>query len=323
MAPKFIDIRLLLDRLSQLSFDLSTVKKYSFFIHLFIIFLFAKSISDIVVSYVDHRIEPSLIKKERPRIAPLRPPRPKAEAVSINEFNAITRRNIFNPNAKEEDLVAELLREGKGLLDESGALTTSLPFELVGTIILSDPKRSIAAIKNKQDNLIESYQVNDMIGQQAKIFKVDAEKVYFQNIQTGAIEFIALKEDKISTATAFGPVADVGSGIRQASEDRFVIDRGALETSIANPSEILTQARAVPNIVDGKIKGFSIFSIKPGSVYEKLGIRNGDIIMRVNGVDLDSPAKALEFYGTIASASEITLDLERGGSKKTVNYTVR
>lgn len=322
MTPKLIDIRLLLDRLSQLSFDLSTVKKYSFLIHLFIIFLFAKSVSDIVVSYVDHHVEP--IKKLPPRTAPLRPPRPpKIEAVNINEFNAITRRNIFNPNAKEEDLVAELIKEGKGVLDEAGALPTSLPFELVGTIILSDPKRSIAAIKNRQDNLIESYQVNDFIGQQARIFKVDAEKVYFQNIQTGALEVIALKEDKTSTPSAFGPVADVGSGIRQTSEDRFMIDRGALETSIANPSEILTQARAVPNIVDGKIKGFSIFSIKPGSVYEKLGIRNGDIIMRVNGVDLDSPAKALEFYGTIASASEITLDFERMGSKKTVTYTVR
>lgn len=321
MARRLIDIRLLLDRLSQTSFDLSTIKKYSFFIHLFIIFLFAKSVSDMVVSYVDHRMEPQIMKYEAPRFRP--PLLPKARAVSLNEFNAITRRNIFNPNAKEEDLITEILKEGKGLLDESGALPTSLPLELVGTIILSDPKRSVAAIKNTQDKLTESYQADDLIGGEAKVFKVEAERVYFQNIQTGALEFIALKEDKISLPSGFAPVLDTGTGIRQSSEDRFVIDRGALETSIANPSEILTQARAVPNIVDGKIKGFSIFSIKPGSVYEKLGIKNGDIIMRVNGTDLDSPAKALEFYGAISSASEITLDIERGGQRKTVNYSVK
>ncbi len=321
MARKMIDIRLFLDRISQTSFDISTIKKYSFFIHLFIIFLLAKSVSDIVVSYVDHRIEPRIMKYEAPRLKP--PPLPKERAVSLNEFNAITRRNIFNPNAKEEDLISEILKETKGLLDEGGALPTSLPLELIGTIILSDPKRSVAAIKNTKDNLTESYQADDLIGGQAKIFKVEAERVYFQNIQTGALEFIALKEDKTLLPSGFAPVADAGTGIRQTSEDRFVIDRGALETSIANPSEILTQARAVPNIVDGKIKGFSIFSIKPGSVYEKLGIKNGDIIMRVNGTDLDSPAKALEFYGAISSASEITLDIERGGQKKTVTYNVK
>lgn len=321
MARKLIDIRLLLDRVSQVSFDLSTVKKYSFLIHLFIIFLFAKSVSDIVISYIDHRMEPQIVKYEAPRFKP--PLLPKARTVSLNEFNAITRRNIFNPNAKEEDLIAEILKEGKGLLDESGALPTALPLELVGTIILSDPKRSVAAIKNTQDKLTESYQADDLIGEQAKVFKVEAERVYFQNIQTGALEFIALKEDKTPLPSGFAPILDAGTGIRQASEDRFVIDRGALETSIANPSEILTQARAVPNIVDGKIKGFSIFSIKPGSIYEKLGIKNGDIIMRVNGTDLDSPAKALEFYGAISSASEITLDIERGGQKKTVTYNVK
>lgn len=321
MARQWIDIRLLLDRISQTSFDLSTIKKYSFFIHLFIIFLFAKSVSDIVISYIDHRMEPQIVKYEAPRFKP--PILPKARAVSLNEFNAITRRNIFNPNAKEEDLIAEILKEGKGLLDESGALPTSLPLELVGTIILSDPKRSVAAIKNTQDKLTESYQADDLIGEQAKVFKVEAERVYFQNIQTGALEFIALKEDKTLLPSGFAPILDAGTGIRQASEDRFVIDRGALETSIANPSEILTQARAVPNIVDGKIKGFSIFSIKPGSVYEKLGIKNGDIIMRVNGTDLDSPAKALEFYGAISSASEITLDIERAGQRKTVTYNVK
>ncbi|MEK7791118.1 MAG: type II secretion system protein GspC [Deltaproteobacteria bacterium] len=321
MARKWIDIRLLLDRLSQTSFDLSTIKKYSFLIHLFIIFLFAKSVSDIVISYVDHRMEPQVVKYEAPRFRP--PLLPQARVVSLNEFNAITRRNIFNPNAKEEDLIAEILKEGKGLLDESGALPTSLPLELIGTIILSDPKRSVAAIKNTKDNLTESYQVDDLIGEEAKVFKVEAERVYFQNIQTGALEFIALKEDKTILPSSFAPPPAVGAGIRQASEDRFVIDRGALEASVANPSEILTQARAVPNIVDGKIKGFSIFSIKPGSVYEKLGIKNGDIIMRVNGSDLDSPAKALEFYGAISSASEITLDIERAGQRKTVNYSVK
>ncbi len=321
MAPK-LDIRLLMDRLSHLSFDLQTFQKYAWMVHLLIIFLLAKSVSNIFVHYLDHRIQEPVTQapSQRPTLPVLTQPAYPAR----EEFKNITRRNIFNPNAKEEE-IATPIAKGTGVLDEAGAVPSTLPLELVGTIILTDPKRSVSAIKDKGQNRVESYQVGDVILGKAKVFKIEAAKVYFQNTDTGGLEFIQSKVDEKSTGSGFATAAptDIGGGIRQMGEDRFIIDRGALEASLANPNDILTQARAVPNVVDGRIQGFRIFSIRPGSIYEKLGIRNGDVILAVNGIALDSPAKALEFYGAISSASEINLDTEREGLKHSKTYVIK
>ncbi|MBI2645999.1 MAG: hypothetical protein HYW85_03060 [Deltaproteobacteria bacterium] len=321
MAPK-LDFRLFLDRLSHISWDFTTIQKYAWILHLFIVFLVAKSASNIAVNFLDQKIQ-GPTKKEATHLIQPTPTAPKIVYPTKEQLNVITKRNIFNPKAPEEDVFTSERAKGAGL-DEAGAIPTSLPLELVGTIILSDPRRSVAAIKDKGLNQTESYQIGDLIGKRAKVFKVESHKVYFQNVDSGIFEFVEIREESKSLSSApSGPSADLGTGIRQAGEGRFVIDRGALESSLANPNEILTQARAVPNIVDGKIKGFRIFSIKPGSIYEKLGIHNGDVILRVNGIELDSPAKALEFYGAISSASDISLDVDRNGQLMSNNYTIK
>ncbi len=322
MIPK-LDFRLFLDRLSHISWDFTTIQKYAWVLHLLIIFLVAKSASSIAVNFLDQKIQ-APAKKEKVHVVQPLPQTPEILYPTKEQLNVITKRNIFNPKAPEEDVFMAERARGAGL-DEAGAVPTSLPLELVGTIILSDPRRSVAAIKDKGLNQTESYQVGDVIGKRAKVFKVERNKVYFQNVDSGTFEFVEIQEDTkgLSAGPSSGPSVDMGSGIRQSGEGRFVIDRGALESSLANPNEILTQARAVPNIVDGKIKGFRIFSIRPGSIYEKLGIHNGDVILRVNGIELDSPAKALEFYGAISSAADISLDIDRNGQLMSNNYTIK
>ena len=323
MAKKF-DLRVLFDRLSQVSLDFATLQKYMWVLHLFIIFLFAKSASNLFVSYIDHKIQAPMeaaAKTEKKTVQA-----PVTQYPPSEEFKVIPKRNIFNPFAKEEEIAPTATDKPKGFgLDEAGAVASSLPFELVGTIILSNPAKSIAAILDKGQRQTESFQVGEVMGGKAKIYKIEAVRVYFENTDSSQLEFIEMKEDKTAAISTFAPSApDRGeTGVRQAGENKFIIDRNAMETALSNPNEILTQARAVPNIVGGKIKGFRIFAIKPGSIYEKLGIKNGDIIERVNGVDMDSPAKALEFYGALTQASDITLDVVTNGQKQTYTYQIK
>lgn len=317
MAKK-IDFRLLLDRLTHISFDISAIKRYAWVFHLLIIFLVAKSVSNIIISYLDEKIEAPTTKSQstKPKLAELEKP-----IQELGTYSVITRRNIFNPKAKEEELI-EPLKGGKVGLDETGAVPTSLPYELIGTIILSDAARSVFAMSNKDKNEVESYRVGEVIDQAAKVFKIAPSKVYFENIQTGQLEYIELKEEKGADLTVARSEIS-GTGVNETAPGRFTIDRGALESTLQNPNEILVQARAVPNIVGGKIQGFRLFAIQPGSIYEKLGIKNGDIILQINDVALDSPAKALEFYGAISSATDISLDIDRNGQKQSYHYTIK
>ena len=66
-----------------------------------------------------------------------------------------------------------------------------------------------------------------------------------------------------------------------------------------------------------------MFSIRPKSIYAKIGIQNGDVINKINGYELNSPDKALEVYQRLKDSKTISIELERRGTKRNFKYQVR
>jgi type II secretion system protein C len=114
-----------------------------------------------------------------------------------------------------------------------------------------------------------------------------------------------------------------GDGIRQTGAGAFLVDRREVEHSIENLNQIATQMRAVPYLKDGQTLGFRVFNIRSDSIFERMGLKNGDVIQRVNGVELDSPAKALALLEDVQTTDEIRVDLLRDNAPSTMTYTVR
>ena len=88
-------------------------------------------------------------------------------------------------------------------------------------------------------------------------------------------------------------------------------------------NHLLTQVRMVPNFKDGEPDGFKLLSIKGGSLVHRSGLRDGDIIKRVNGIEIDSPEKAFEIYEQVKNEPVITVEIVRGGRSRTFTYEVR
>ena len=88
-------------------------------------------------------------------------------------------------------------------------------------------------------------------------------------------------------------------------------------------NKLLTQARLVPNFTGGAADGFRIFSIVPESLFEKAGLRNGDIIHSINGVELKDPEKAFQIYQLLKDNDRFAIDLVRAGQNLSLNYEVR
>ncbi|HBI22643.1 MAG TPA: hypothetical protein DDX84_00140, partial [Nitrospiraceae bacterium] len=78
-----------------------------------------------------------------------------------------------------------------------------------------------------------------------------------------------------------------------------------------------------PNFSGGAADGFRIFSIVPNSLFEKVGLRNGDIIHNINGVELKDPEKAFQVYQLLKDSDRFVVDLIRAGQKMTLNYEIR
>nr|WP_128796519.1 hypothetical protein [Corallococcus coralloides] len=65
--------------------------------------------------------------------------------------------------------------------------------------------------------------------------------------------------------------------------------------------------------IDANRPGFKLFSIREESFYSRLGLRNGAVIQRINGLDLNGPDKVLEAFTKLRDARRIELQIERGG----------
>ena len=60
-----------------------------------------------------------------------------------------------------------------------------------------------------------------------------------------------------------------------------------------NMSQLFTQIRAVPHFEGGQSIGFRLFAIRRGSLFDKIGLKNGDIITSINGTEMTDPGRAM------------------------------
>lgn len=78
------------------------------------------------------------------------------------------------------------------------------------------------------------------------------------------------------------------------------------------------QARFVPSFREGKAAGFKLFGIRPNSVYQHIGLANGDRIVRVNGTLLRSPDVVLEVFEQLRCAEAFSMEVVR--DERTIDY---
>jgi general secretion pathway protein C len=99
-----------------------------------------------------------------------------------------------------------------------------------------------------------------------------------------------------------------------------VLRAALLREAKAEPSA--ASCRIVPAIRDSMPAGFRVYAIRPNSLYARLGLRNGDLVERINGALLTTPDRALEIYARLREARWIRVDLERRGVPMQMVYEI-
>jgi general secretion pathway protein C len=114
-----------------------------------------------------------------------------------------------------------------------------------------------------------------------------------------------------------------GSGIRSIDESHYEVPRSELDGALNHLDRLATDVRIFPAYKDGQPAGFKLFAIRPGSLFSLIGMVDGDVVRRINGFEMSTPANALEAYTRLRDASRIDVDLERNGSSIRKSYSVR
>ena len=100
-------------------------------------------------------------------------------------------------------------------------------------------------------------------------------------------------------------------------------DTGALlhqyrEALINDPQSVMDLVRAYPVRENGKLIGYKVRPGRDRQLLQKFGLRSGDVVTAVNGVPLDNPLKGLEIMRDLTTATQVSLDIKRGGVSQTL-----
>lgn len=117
--------------------------------------------------------------------------------------------------------------------------------------------------------------------------------------------------------------ASADDQVRKVGDDRWVVAQAEVDHSLENLNDVITQMRAVPNMDAGRTTGFKVFAIKPGSLFQRMGIENNDVVQRVNGIELNDPTRAMALLQELQGQTRLAVDVVRGGETRTLTYEIR
>jgi general secretion pathway protein C len=225
----------------------------------------------------------------------------------LNYFSPLVERNLF---ASSEQIIQEIKEEGIENLEP-----TSLKITLLGTVVGSE-EDSFAIIEEKEGKKQALYKVGDSI--QSAVVKGILRGKVILTVQ-GQDKILTIEEEAASRRTS--GVSSPAEPIEQG--ESIAVNRSEVEESLKNVHQLLSQARVRPHFSEGKPDGLAIASIKRGSIFEKLGLKNGDIVKGLDGNEIKSPDDVLQMYKKLTLGSEVAIEIERAGEKQILNYTFR
>jgi general secretion pathway protein C len=269
---------------------------------------------------------------------------------SYADFDPILERNVFDSKAvrvkpgDEKPIVKDEPDEKPVEVNPTGdPVKTSLPIKLISTF-------SVGSGENKQSSCIIS-SGRGRRGGEADVYTVDDDDEFAPNtkivrilfnrvefINNGRLEYVELEQfagdvnlnvppsragNKSSGRTT--PRRESSSSedvVEQVSEDKFVVSREELDNAISNLDQLYTQIRAIPDFKNGRPNGLKLLSVNQRSIFGKLGLKRGDVIHQINGLELDIK-RGLEIFNQLKNESNIKIDLTRRGQETSLEYEIR
>lgn len=197
----------------------------------------------------------------------------------------------------------------------------------VSTFDLSSPDSTMAAFNHMRSADSETLRFERGGSPLTRVLRFDRRPLNAADcpIQPPAATETEARQPKTSPA----PTPSDAETLRALAKDirctnnRCTLGRATVDRILASSTLVMRSVRVVPVFKDGQPQGFKLFAIRPGSVFALLGLRNGDFVRSLNGMDLSAPDKALQAYATLRGADEVKLDLERAGVRTVLTYVIK
>lgn len=261
-----------------------------------------------------------------PRANAARKSSPPAGSASepYDKYSSVTERNIFSPGDRGQKLLP--LEDNRSSALAGGSKGSSPGnYILMGTIT-GPGGNSWAILQEKGSRKQQIFRVQGNIDG-GKIIKVSRNQIQIE--RDGKRETLSLSEEETGSRPAGkllpppSPAPSKGEEVKKLSANRFLVNREDVTAAVGNINQFMTQARLKPHFEMGKPSGYSVSEVVPGSLMEKLGLKNNDIVKKVNGMLVTRPEEVMQAYAQLQRDSNIEVEIERGGRAEVLRYEIR
>ncbi len=189
---------------------------------------------------------------------------------------------------------------------------TPLNLSLMGIFAGTSADYSRALIA-QQGGAEQPYSQGDRITPGVILQKIMTDRVIL--LRDGRLETLRLEKDKPSTAEAPAAVETAeASGTQELTRIRDEILR--------DPAKASEYLRVQPANQGGQLRGYRVYPGSNRAAFTNAGLRPGDLVTSVNGVELNDAGRALQLLGQLAQSSQINLTVERGGQSQNINLNL-
>jgi len=189
---------------------------------------------------------------------------------------------------------------GKTALSPDQIPLTSLNVVLTGVMVYGSDSFAIFSVGGAPE---EPFAIGQEVISGASLYSVLADRAILQ--RGGGFEAAILRDSDSKL-----PAGAVVSGTSTTT----------IRPEMLRSPQVLSQAHIVPNSGGG----FLVRTIQAGSIYEKLGLRAGDVIRSINGQTVNNMEDVLRIYretgGDLSQPMQVTLDVMRAGKPEQLQF---
>lgn len=239
-----------------------------------------------------------------------------AESDALRQVEAILASGIFPPSKREA------VGAGVGQGSKASPISTieaARKIALLGTVV-GEAAGLLAIVEELASKRQALYRLGDVVPGIGEVAEIRRNAVLFR--QGDQEEWLDLAI--VRGAVPPGQATPTSTANAKAGGSlRKILDRREVVAATEDLSKLLTQARAVPYQVAGKLEGYRIEFVVPQSFFDKVGLRVGDVLQQVNGIELKDPAMMLALFQQVKNERTVRLDVLRENQRATFTYEIR
>ncbi|MDO8722359.1 MAG: type II secretion system protein N [Syntrophales bacterium] len=226
-------------------------------------------------------------------------------------YAVIPQRNLFGSTDKAAADKKSEAAKPEGTPDLSTLLVVK------GTVA-GTGKDGFAVIEEKATNKQSLYKVGSFVAG-AKLIKITRNSVTFKIDNKEKV--LMMMETQVAPLLPPRPVQQHAPS--PSRSEPMVVNRNDVDASLKDMGAMMSQAQIRPYYTAGAPDGFMITNIRPGSLYEKLGLTEGDIIQGAGDRRLLTADDLTFLYNSMKAGSSLTLRIKRGGAEENLSYVFR